>query len=81
MTIEEIKEWRKSGLGMCSGYLPIIDTLLAEVERLNDCKGCDLPRRINIATEALERIVSEGDYTAPEGMKYIARTALEGIKG
>ena len=30
MTIEEIKEWRKSGLGMCSGYLPIIDTLLAE---------------------------------------------------
>lgn len=27
--------------------------------------------------EALKRIIEEGDYTAPEGMKHIAKAALE----
>jgi len=38
-----------------------IATLKAEVERLN---------------KALQEIVREGDYTAPEGMKRIAKDAL-----
>lgn len=36
--------------------------------------------KLTIATEALEKIVKDGDYTAPEGMQYTARTALERIR-
>lgn len=95
MTIEEIKEWRatKPKRGTKEyGYVKrcdlesIIDTLLAEVTTLekhnasSDQAVVELDQKLTIATEALEEIITDGDYTAPEGMKLIARTALERIK-
>lgn len=85
-TIEEIKEWRKEGGSPHYKANKIIDTLLEEVERLekhnasSDQAVVELDQKLTIATEALEEIITDGDYTAPEGMKLIARTALNRIK-
>lgn len=47
-----------------------------------DCYFCvDKDRQIDRLCEALERIISEGDYTAPEGMKRIAKQALQQVGG
>lgn len=92
MTIEEIKEWRigfnrKNKILHHSTGMAIIDTLLAEVERLNDCKGCDAPRQLAVAAEALERIVEALERIADlphlsAPLSYnIARTALERMRG
>ena len=86
MTIEEIKEWRKEGGSPHYRANEIIDTLLAEAEQWKDeYQKVNVVRneqdtKLTIATEALEEIITDGDYTAPEGMKLIARTALERIK-
>ena len=52
-----------------------------------DLQIVDLKGRINSLeilgkryAKALQKIVCEGDYTAPEGMKKIAREALGGEK-
>jgi hypothetical protein len=37
-----------------------------------------LQDRVRELKAALRKIISDGDYTAPEGMKRIARSALEG---
>lgn len=85
MTIEEIKEWRRTAW-MQGTTSVMIDTLLEEVERLekhnasSDQAVVELDQQLTIATEALEEIITDGDYTAPEGMKLVARTALERIK-
>jgi hypothetical protein len=88
MTIEEIKEIRATVLPTEREYfdahsVEMVDTLLAEVERLNDCKGCDAPRQLTIATEALWSIAvpyKDGNMSR-EDMIQSARTALERIKG
>ena len=94
MTIEEIKEIRATVLPTEQEYfdahsVEMVDTLLAEVERLEnyittwrmDYTKMELEQdKLTIATEALEEIIINGDYTAPEGMKLIARTSLERIK-
>lgn len=97
MTIEEIKEIRATVLPTEQEYfdahsVEMVDFLLDEVERLNDCQGCDAPRQLAVAAEALERIAGNlidgcacdiiadcKDYT--EALEMMARTALERIKG
>ena len=93
MTIEEIKEWRKTAPAEPDyGELEIIDILLAEVERLNEenerdrCHGRDFIRlwkegkdKLTIATEALESLISANTQRITTA-RYIARTALERIK-
>jgi hypothetical protein len=91
MTIEEIKEIRATVLPTEREYfdahsVEMVDTLLAEVEMLNDCKGCDAPRLLAVATEALEKIASWGEgevgpHMDEPGSAEIARTALDRIKG
>ena len=99
MTIEEIKWWRQYATqanGMHVDIYGAIDTLLAEMERLNDCKGCDAPRQLTIATEALNQIanhfselpldqriamIMRGKGRIEDAYQYIASTALERMKG
>lgn len=45
-----------------------------------NCQGLTLKQaceKISKLQEALKIIIEEGDYTAPEGMKHIAKAALE----
>ena len=44
-------------------------------DAIQHCK-CYERAEINRLREALAKIISDGDYTAPEGMKRIAREAL-----
>lgn len=98
MTIKDIKEWREQGgvTGLEKYGLIMVDTLLAEVERLNDCKGCDAPRQLAIATEALNQIanhfselpldqriamIMRGKGRIEDAYQYIASTALERMNG
>ena len=77
MTIEEIKEIRATVLPTEQEYFDVhsvemVDTLLAEVERLEkhnayaDQYNAVQDLHLTIATEALEEIITNGDYTAPE---------------
>lgn len=88
MTIEEIKEWREEGGSPHYRANEIIDTLLAEVERLEsyittwrmDYTNMELEQtKLTIATEALESLISANTQRITTA-RYIARTALERIK-
>ena len=86
MTIEEIKEWRKSGPAEPDyGELEIIDTLLdlyADNRALINALKSSIEThdaKLTIAIEALEEIITNCG-TGSEGA-FIARTALERIKG
>lgn len=83
MTIEEIKEWRRTAW-MQGTTSVMIDTLLEDVERLekhnasSDQVVVELDQQLTIATDALEKIITNCG-TGSEGA-FIARTALERIK-
>ena len=97
MTIEEIKEIRATVLTTEQEYfdahsVEMVDTLLEEVERLNEenerdrCHGRDFIRlwkegkdKLTIATEALESLISANTQRITTA-RYIACTALERIK-
>jgi hypothetical protein len=70
--------WNNEGT-ICKGLADMME----EIERLESTVSnrCDEVARchkeMSKLYEALRRIVEEGDYTAPEGMKYIAKDALE----
>ena len=91
MTIEEIKEWRNTvethGIGIAGEFVvEIIDTLLEEVATLekhnasSDQAVVELDQKLTIATEALESLISANTQRITTA-RYIARTALERIKG
>lgn len=93
MTIEEIKEWRRVVRNRPMSIVQIndckiIDTLLAEVERLEnyittwrmDYTKMELEQtKLTIATEALESLISANTQRITTA-RYISRTALERIK-
>lgn len=90
MTVQEIKEIRATVQPTEQEYfdahsVEIVDTLLAEVERLEQVASektairARLADSLAIATEALERI--ENSSTHPGDRRQISRTALERIKG
>lgn len=94
MTIDQIREWRKEGCEWQTPMLTMIDTLLAEVERLREAYNdvCTIERvdvlqgKLTIATEALEMIIYTSKMQSLGHEKYEvmaqhARTALERIEG